>query len=558
MGLAASQARFLAITARKASCEFQSMQLAQEKLSLTRALANATQKYQNSLNQTKLVWDMDGTTGTAGATGETYDLTYDVMMTPSALNSYDPYFITSRTGKIVLNSAMAKAAEAAGIARDGSTTPDESGFYKFLECMGQNGAIAPSTVTTLSAGYDIEGAHYSYYISDAGIGGEPIDKTGANAMTIGTMLVYIKDKLEEEPYDSSWTSGGGTAEPFGNKATFVISDLYNSFPSGTGESENSDAQNKYAIFVNSSKLNSGSTADDIGGKTFDLLDLLSGNVTYVAQEGLSEQDAKDAILAVADKVIDSIKGLFADDIQNSQAMASAETQLKELLNSTIIDVGGARGGYSNDASKINDSANAYNVIVKSDGAYGISLSNMASAFLTYYALICGEYDVPYNVRNRVDDSDLVTEDPNYYYVLRNEDAVTEKDMLLGNFYSMMYNNICKTGWTTASGNVDDKEYLSHAIKNGQLFISSLNTDNTYYQDPYTFNGHVIEVTDEDAITQAELEYEQTKSTLNYKEEQLELDMKNIDTEISALTTEYDTVKNLISKNVEKVFTMFSS
>ena len=36
------------------------------------------------------------------------------------------------------------------------------------------------------------------------------------------------------------------------------------------------------------------------------------------------------------------------------------------------------------------------------------------------------------------------------------------------------------------------------------------------------------------------------------------DMKNIDTELSALTTEYDSVKNLISKNVEKVFTMFSS
>ena len=49
-----------------------------------------------------------------------------------------------------------------------------------------------------------------------------------------------------------------------------------------------------------------------------------------------------------------------------------------------------------------------------------------------------------------------------------------------------------------------------------------------------------------------------KSKLNYKEETLELDMKNLDTEISALTTEYDTVKNLISKGVEKVFTMFSS
>lgn len=49
-----------------------------------------------------------------------------------------------------------------------------------------------------------------------------------------------------------------------------------------------------------------------------------------------------------------------------------------------------------------------------------------------------------------------------------------------------------------------------------------------------------------------------KSQLSYKEESLDLELKNIDTELSALTTEYDTVKNLISKNVEKVFTLFSS
>ena len=68
----------------------------------------------------------------------------------------------------------------------------------------------------------------------------------------------------------------------------------------------------------------------------------------------------------------------------------------------------------------------------------------------------------------------------------------------------------------------------------------------------------MEVTDDDAIAQAEAEYNVKKSQLNYKEESLELKMKNIDTELSALTTEFDTVKNLISKNVEKVFTMFST
>ena len=86
----------------------------------------------------------------------------------------------------------------------------------------------------------------------------------------------------------------------------------------------------------------------------------------------------------------------------------------------------------------------------------------------------------------------------------------------------------------------------------------MNNDGYFYQGAYTLNGHVAEVADEDAIAQAEAEYNVTKNKLNYKEETLELDMKNIDTELSSLTTEYDTVKNLISKNVEKVFTMFST
>ena len=183
---------------------------------------------------------------------------------------------------------------------------------------------------------------------------------------------------------------------------------------------------------------------------------------------------------------------------------------------------------------------------------------MLKSFLTFYAQALGNFDTDYAVRDRMNESALVTSDPNYFYVLKNTDAVTEKDLLVADFYSSLFNNICSTGWTTSAGNVDDKSYLSHAIKNGQLFVSSLSSDNNYYQEAYGLNDNIMEVTDEDGIAQAEAEYNAKKNQLNYKEEQLELDMKNIDTELSALTTEYDSVKNLISKNVEKVFTMFSS
>ena len=172
------------------------------------------------------------------------------------------------------------------------------------------------------------------------------------------------------------------------------------------------------------------------------------------------------------------------------------------------------------------------------------------------------YDAGYGVdKTSTKKSDYVTDDLTYYFVLKNDNATTEQSSLNADFYNMLYNQICMNGACTDKNimqKINDQEYLTHALKNGQLFVSTLNTDGYFYQGHYTASGHIAEVTDDDAIAQAEAEYNVKKTKLNYKEETLELKMKNIDTELSSLTTEYDTVKNLISKNVEKVFTMFSS
>ena len=515
MGIAASQARFLAITSRKASCEFKSMDIAQEKLSITRALTQATQKYQSALNQTKLVWDMNGTTGTTSADGQTYDLTYDVMMTPSALNGYDPYFITSRDGTIVLNSKMATAARNSGITQKGGTTPSLEGYQKFLKELGVQGYIASSQVRTMVS-------DPVYYDPDAGIGGEPIDKTQANAMTYGTLITYLRDQMEADA-------------TMANKLTIDLGSI-----SGITTSE-------CAIYKESSKID---------GTKFSIVDLLSGNINIVFKDTSRAEEYSKKITSA---MMDAFKSVFASDVASGSAFVYANLELDSLLdNPKSVTIG--------DESKLIANSNSYNGLVIGAGGIlggggfkaGINMSNILKSFLTYYAQSLGEFDTPYVVRDKVENSVYVTQDPNYYYILTNQSAVTEKDLLVANFYSSMYNNLCKSGWTTSAGDIDDKDYLSHALKNGQLFVSSMHGDYNYYQDAYTLNGHVIEVTDEEGIAQAELEYEKEKSTLNYKEEQLELDMKNLDTELSALTTEYDTVKNLISKNIEKVFTMFNS
>ncbi len=113
MGLAASQARLLTITARKADCEFESMMLSHQKISLSRDMEKISNQYQKSLNDTKLVYDY------YGSGDSEMDLTYGLLMTPSVYNDYYPKLVTDSKNRVVLNGAYASAARAAGIPAEG-------------------------------------------------------------------------------------------------------------------------------------------------------------------------------------------------------------------------------------------------------------------------------------------------------------------------------------------------------------------------------------------------------------------------------------------------------
>ena len=95
MGLAASQARLLTITARKSDCEYKSMLLSHQKIALSRDMSRLSAEYDDAIAQTKLVYDYYGNS-------EATPLTYNLMMTPSAMNNYTPLLVTDNSGRVVL------------------------------------------------------------------------------------------------------------------------------------------------------------------------------------------------------------------------------------------------------------------------------------------------------------------------------------------------------------------------------------------------------------------------------------------------------------------------
>lgn len=551
MGLAASQARFLAITARKNNCELQSMQIAQEKLSITREQQQAAQDYQNALSATKLVWDTYD--------DDVYDLSYDVMMKPSALNEYDPYLITDTQGKIVLSTSMFNAAVAAGVidAKTGDPkvsrsmgnidSKNDGSRNAFLYQLGAQNQVESSTINAVIAlgekGY-----------TDSGVGGEIIDKTLSNALTTNSFISYLKTAEDED----------GNFIYNLNLEDFLSSNGY-TLCTTTSPDKNND-KNKVIITKDGNAITNSSELSKLT-----LGDILDGNYGI---SGLMDASALEEIVT---KILNTmaetlgrsettnVKGLNVDN-ESQSALDNAYEFTRALLNSTqttpSTNLSILSGVMSQAIKKAQDTNN---IVVGNAGDTAISalnLTNMLKSYLTYFAISMEGYSSGLYVDSGdTSKSNYITDDIGYYFIVKNENAMSEQDALNADFYNMLYNQLCMNGASTdltKQQQVTDSEYLAHGLKNGQLFISSLNNDGYFYQGHYTLNGHVAEVTDEDAIAQAEAEYNVKKSQLSYKEESLDLELKNIDTELSALTTEYDTVKNLISKNVEKVFTLFSS
>ena len=299
-------------------------------------------------------------------------------------------------------------------------------------------------------------------------------------------------------------------------------------------------------------------------------DILDGQ--YVISGVMSAKDLVDKfVMKILDDMAftlgkdssDKVYGLNVD-AESNDALNDAYEFAKSLLLTDGSNLQQSDGKIISQSvnNAISAAASSNGVIQGTNNISSVSITNMLKSFLTNFAISMDGYDTGLYVDNdSTKKSSYVTDDINYYFVIKNDNAMTEQDALNADFYNMLYNQLCMNGASTDKNKqqqVTDPEYLAHALKNGQLFVSTLNNDGYFYQGHYTASGHVVEVTDDDAIAQAEAEYNVKKSQLNYKEESLELKMKNIDTELSALTTEFDTVKNLISKNVEKVFTMFST
>lgn len=596
MGLAASQARFLAITARKADCEFRSMQIAQNKLSVTREMEQATQDYQNAINATKMVWDYDGEQSFMT------DISYGFLMSPSYLNNFNPYLITNRGGQVIVDSKVASAAKRAGIDPNKGGNRTAGGFALFVSALYEEGFISEGSMRAVKS-YVFPGPDYSnaafdsdgnyIYVDDKG---KTIDKYNSNAG-------YGAEPMGKNEYID--TGIRGLAQRLKNTVN-ESADITTTQVTSTHQETNTQISldGKNAV-VGGHAAGTHFVVNGVTKTQISLSDILTGDVCMVSTlaDGQNTYDSNNNDVAM-DGITDDVSRFFKNAVTNI-AMALGYKQESDwpdaftaAYNFTVKQYGisenykertepihiGTAGNSSTlpngqtivscagvtDVQKaVEKAANVYNGIVWRDQPYAgtdynaaaaINLSHLFGYFLTAFDSFTTGFDSNYVLDEHYDDSFFVTSDPNFRFAVLAEGTETDETVMKADFYMQLYNNLCVNGYVK-NDEVKDNKYLEQMLKNGVYYMCGVNEqDGYFYQARYNDDVRTLikVVNDEDAKTRAESEYSYKKMRLTAKEDRLDLEMKNIDMEIASLTSEYDSVKNLISKSVEKTFKQFES
>ena len=603
MGLSAAQARLLTITARKSDCEFQSMSLSHQKIALSRDMERISSEYQNSLNNTKLVYDY------TGSNTSNMDVSYGLLMTPSIYNDYYPKLVTDAKNRVVLNSSYAAAARAAGIPAEGLTgTPSSDVRNKFIEALAANDVITSAKATT------IQGTTYGNTI---GLG------TTTN-VTVSTSDCSYDEVLELIKANTSSTSDYGMSmgSSLDNNANWNIY---------------SDDATRYEHLVayNSDGSKSKEYCNSSAGGSFTLYDLLTSKTNYVLayeseraektpvpttailQEkivGTSENDS-----SFLNWLVDQFKTVFGGSTANDAALQFAYNTVYDLVypNSNIEDyaegmIAARQGKNQHETRKvtlsgctpaggdktygqvmeevgtqlnwhcnkgydesIQKSAKDYIGFVYSADAnkhhgddghratseVAISLTNLTEVFMTAFVQYQQGIDnsnYSYN-KGKITDANLYDDKINSYTftVVNGTEITDENQSLEAGFYDALFNKICMIGWTE-NDMIDDTSYLQEMMKSGMVYLSSISTDGNYYQGSYSTDTNISEVADTEAIAQAEAKYNTEEAKIENKEDTIDLKMKNLDTEISSLTTEYDSTKQIITKSIEKSFKRYDA
>lgn len=520
MGLAASQCRLLMLTSRKSDVEGQMMSICNEKLSLSRQSAELSDNYTKELNATKLVWNTNSGSSST-------DLTYDTLMA-SGLSGGTQYMLTDSSGKVVLdNSYQSILGATSGNAGDIENKYDETSF---LEAMGIDEATAKAAVSASGSSGSTSNPSASNVSFTTNYNDDDIRKyLNANDNSQGMFGFTSDTSYAVAITDNSGANMASQAIISIQNATGCMDAAVVAVLTATG-SFSSEAQSEIKTAADNAKSNTDAYYEEqvkMGNGTSspyptnDVIDSIYVNSDSDAQTYISQNPTNNQIVTTGSTYFVNMNEVLKYFLNCFDAACASISECGEVVNDSAVSslYTANNNGVGNDGNWMGGTFCYYTSTRNSTGGTGTSNSVAGSS-----------------------SSSSTTSG--------------STDSTAANYYIHLYEAIDADGWSI-NDNVTNADYLENQLLCGGMAMNQWTGSGWSTVSLSGTDSPVSSVSDEDAITQAEAQYNADKDKLDYKEKLLDVQSNNLDTERSAITTEIDSVHKLITENI-KIFKMFDA
>lgn len=662
MGMSASQARLLTITARLADNELRSQTINNAKMRLSTQSAQASDNYINALNDANMMFSNYDLTGTS----QSQLLTYNALTSYSSYNNQ--YGLVSSAGQLLVSeseAAMFKAADGnvnAYLKAHGleytTTYFDKDKEIKNDDYPVPYNLVGADRLKEMYEAYnsDLTSSEYekyeSYfssflqttealkagskeivksYLMYSGNSPQLYNPTGSSGDSVSIGIVGISNGQLANAFKNAFTNGNNTysisnLEKMGLTTAGIaaLNEIVNSVghdgPVGTISEKRvlkanndgtytltdgnmtitigKDKNGKITVSGNTDLVVSGSTnAEDDYSYTWDqnatTIEGVINSLTYTDCEGTynfkankdtsgnltgadavyrypDKADFKEALDDLADEIVGYVSsneelfnfGTFGKNMleRESSGRLPAGIDLNKVLKSGKT--------YKTVLSEYTDASNNFFTLVAGGNASklqelldnnSISVKDLEDMDLLLKAM--KKYKIkPSDEFKTVIDKTIIDQmidkygEPKYAWVDETDSTNSGNADAKAQWYTNMFNRM-KSGYKTIeNGLASSSEWLRFALESGLVTMEQVDKSYSWKSLDYKTCSNITEQTDNsEAVSKAEAEYNRAMKDIDAKDSMYDIQLKNIDTEHTALQTEYDSVKSVISKNIDRTF-----
>lgn len=141
----------------------------------------------------------------------------------------------------------------------------------------------------------------------------------------------------------------------------------------------------------------------------------------------------------------------------------------------------------------------------------------------------------------------------YAWVDENDTSNTGNAEAKAQWYTNLFQRMTKGYKALENGLAKSKEWIEYALESGIVSMEQVDKSFNWKGLTYKTCTRITEETNNDAVTKAEAEYNRAMNDIEAKDNIYDMQLKNIDTEHTSLQTEYESIKGVITKNVERTF-----